>query len=79
MKSMLPMPTAPTLCSSLLFPFLVICLDVEFLVVKVHETSDGGLNQSFKFGGLRKFDAEKQKETRRKRGRADVIQYHTPA
>ena len=41
---------------------------MESLVVKVHVTSDE-LNQSFKFGGLPKFDTEKQKETRKEEER----------
>ena len=60
---------------------IIIRLDVELLVVKLH---DGEVDQSFKFGGLPKFDAKKQKEMRKekkkeKEERANVMQYHTPA
>ena len=40
--------------------------------------SDGELDRSFKFGRLSKFDAKKQKETRKERADVTVIQYHTP-
>ena len=55
-------------------PFWIItCLDVEFLVVMANSIG-------FRFGGLPKFDVEKQKKTKKeKEKRADVYPISSPA